>query len=276
MNRKIVIIHENEECAQNVHNMVSILMTNVSAHNITVYVRTPFAMSFNIAHERTLCTTEIIPAECDTEPKTRNWILDKERGTCDFLHVISDNVELLKNPNAFISDIEKTMTALDYPIWLSTVTDSCNYVYSKYNPRMRVVLDRPDVCEKLGLSGELCFTSHSNTQWMIYDMPHIANSDMRFDERFTVPMFFIIDLLARLRNRKPAGSLRFMNNYLTVGSEYDVFRNLPNASKKPDDQKKLAEEDATFKQSGINFAPDNNMDLLLDTLWEKIKIKASI
>lgn len=31
-----------------------------------------------------------------------------------------------------------------------------------------------------------------------------------------------------------------------------------------------------FKQSGINFAPDNNMDLILDTLWEKIKIKADI
>jgi hypothetical protein len=111
-------------------------------------------------------------------------------------------VEIIKDPSLFIADLENMMAALDYTVWFSTATDGCNYVYQKYNPRIRVFCDRPE-CERLRLRGELDFTSHSNTQWVAYDMSKTAGTDlMRFDDRFTVAMFFIIEFLARRRNTK--------------------------------------------------------------------------
>lgn len=273
VDRRIAIIHEHGEYAANVNGIVSALMANCVAPEITVFTRTPEG-GFNAAHERCSCRNEVIPAECDNEPKVRNWINSRYAGFSGFLHVLTDSVELLRDPSGFVSDLERMMSALDYPLWLNTACDGCNMVYSKYNPRMRIQCDRPE-CEKLGLSGELDFTSHSNTQWVCYDMRAMAGSDLlRFDERFTVPMFFIIELLARRRNTKAKGSLFFMNQYLTVGSEYGTFRNLKGMRQEQPDQKKMQEEDAAFKAMGVNFSPDNNIDEVLETLWEKIVEKA--
>ncbi len=141
----------------------------------------------------------------------RNWVNAQYGGFDGFLHVLADTVEVLKDPSQFVVQLESAMKALDYSLWLSTVTDPCNYVYSKYNPRIRISCDREE-CSKVGLSGDICFTSHSNTQWMSYDMAVLKGSDLlRFDERFTVPMFFIIELLARRRAAKKTGDLYYMN-----------------------------------------------------------------
>ena len=261
MNRRsIAIINSKEENFENVQNMLSMLMANAVADRITVYTRKN-AAQFNISHERCSCSGEDIPAECDNEPKIRNWVNSKYASDCGFLHIIEDSVELLKDPSSFISDLENMMAALDYTVWFSTVTDGCNYVYQKYNPRIRVSCDRPE-CEKLGIKGELDFTSHSNTKWIAYDMSKTAGTDlMRFDERFTVAMFFIIEFLARRRNTKCPDQLFYMNQYLTVGSEASTFRNfkssVPNSQPDPAVMKK---EDDIFKSMNINFAPDNNVD----------------
>lgn len=167
------------------------------------------------------------------------------------------------------------MKALDYSVWLSTVTDPCNFVYSKYNPRIRISCDR-DECAKIGLSGDLCFTSHSNTQWMAYDMGALAGSDLlKLDERFAVPMFFIIELLARRKATKNAGDLYYMNQYLTVGSEYGTFRTLLDAKKEQSDPKAMQAEDAVFKSMNLNYAPDNAIDPILEALWDRISAKAA-
>ena len=60
------------------------------------------------------------------------------------------------------------MDAFEYDVWFSTTCDNCNYVYSKYNPRLAVMLDKVEYF-KFNLGEKLVFTSHSNTQWIAYD-----------------------------------------------------------------------------------------------------------
>jgi hypothetical protein len=61
-----------------------------------------------------------------------------------FLHVVKSGVKILPGVAEFVPALERAMHELDYSVWLSTVTDGCNYVYSKYNPRVRIRLDRPE------------------------------------------------------------------------------------------------------------------------------------
>ena len=271
--RTIVIINRESAHTANMRRIMDIFTANALAGRIVVFQTNP-DMSLNFTTDRTQCSAEQIPSECDTEPKLRNEINRRFANSCDFLHVISDSVEILKDPSEFISDVENMMEKLDYHVWFSTVTDSCNYVYSKYNPRIRIRLDRPET-EKLGMKGELYFTSHSNTQWIIYDNRALSGSDLyRFDERFSVPMFFIIEFLARRRNTKKTGSLFYMNQYMTVESELGVFRNLTDAIQQQPDKNEMVANDAEFKKMNLNYAADNNVDEILETLWEKISEKA--
>ncbi len=61
---------------------------------------------------------------------------------------------------------------------------------------------------------------------------------------------------------------------MTVGSEYKTFRTLPDAKKEKNDPKVMQEEDAVFKSMNLNYAPDNAIDPILETLWDKISSKA--
>ena len=167
------------------------------------------------------------------------------------------------------------MKVFDYPVWLSTVTDGCNYVYGKYNPRIRICADRPE-CAALGIHGDICFTSHSNMMWVAYDLDGIKDNDLlRVDERFTVAMYFIIEFLARRKRLCGAESVCFMNQYMTVGSEQGAFSAVE--EKHPSERPKpeiMQAEDKAFKEMNIDYSPDNSVDLVLERFWEKIKSKA--
>lgn len=41
------------------------------------------------------------------------------------------------------------MAALDYSIHFSTVTDPCNYIFKKFNPRLTIDIDDEDAKTKL-------------------------------------------------------------------------------------------------------------------------------
>lgn len=124
--------------------------------------------------------------------------------------MLEDSTELLKIPTGFICDIEHTMDVLDYHVWFSTVCDNCNYLYAKYNPRLAVVMDKVEYLP-LGLGNKLLFTSHSNTQWIVYDFAKVPDDLLKFDEDFTIAMYYIIEYLARRRNTKAKNSVYFMN-----------------------------------------------------------------
>jgi hypothetical protein len=104
-------------------------------------------------------------------------------------------------------------------------------------------------------------------------MDGIKDRDLlRFEEKFTIAMYYIIEFLARRRKIGGEGSLFFMNQYLAVGKEVGAFCNM-DIDDGPLDQAKMKEEDAVFKAMNVDYSPDNNVDFILEALWRKILAK---
>lgn len=222
-------------------------------------------------------STKVIPDTCDTLAKARNFINEwfKKENFGGFLHVVEDGLELKSTLALFVNSIEKMMDVLDYDVWFNTVCDPCNYVYSKFNPRISVAIDREET-KPLGLSSKIMFTSHSNTAWVCYNFSKASDDLLKFNEQFDIPMFMIIEYLARRRNTKSAGQLYFMNMYATIPEEVGAFKTSSNArgeDEMPTPPEKMAAEDKIFRELGVNFAPDNNIDEVLEALWAKLKSK---
>lgn len=218
-------------------------------------------------------TTIKFPTVVDTEPKQRNWINDNYRNGMKFsgfLYVIAGNTKILKDPTSFMNQLEAMMTQLDYPVWFNTICDPCNYVMSKYNPRLAISLDDENY-KTTTIGSKLLYTSHSNAQVIVYDMANVSDNLLKFDEDFTVPMFFIIEFLARRRNTKQIGQLFYMNQYLTVESEYGMFEVI-NTNKAEPSTDIMKSEDNKFKSKNINHIPDNNIDIVLEETAKKLKI----
>ena len=212
-----------------------------------------------------------MPQDASTSPKQKNFILRwaKQKSIGGFLHIVEDTVALDKDPSSYIASIQRAMDVLDYDIHFSTVTDPCNYVFKKFCPRLTIRLDDEEVTKKLGLSGELMFTSHSNTFWTIYNM---SKDIQEYDEKFTIAMFYIIEYLARRKATKHPSQLYFMNQYLCLSSEVGTFHNLPTKGQDVSPET-MQEEDMAFKKMGVDYAPDNNLDQVLDILYMKLKEK---
>ena len=218
--------------------------------------------------------TKVIPEACDNLSKARNFInaFFKEEKFGGFLHIVEDLVELNADLKQFVESIEKMMDALDYDVWFNTICDPCNYVYSKFNPRVSIELDREDV-KPLGLSSKLMFTSHSNTSWICYNFSKVPDDLLKFNESFDIPMFMIIEYLARRRNTRVGGQPYFMNMYATIPEEVGVFKMASSFDSDEIKPEKMAAEDKMFRELNINFAPDNNIDEVLEAVWAKLKSK---
>lgn len=272
MKRIIAVLHEHSDMTENVHKIANIILENACADAFYVFTKESLE-EFNYANGTQICQNVCWPAECDNIPKVRNWINSyfKTNQFNGMLHVLEDTTEILKIPTGFITDVENMMKKLDYDVWFSTVCDTCNYVYAKYNPRLGIVIDRAEMF-KLNLGSQLLFTSHSNTQWIIYNYEKAPEDLLKFNDSFSIAMFYIIEYLARRRNTKKENQLYFMNQYLTVESELGTFKKL-NCNIKEDDPNVMKEEDAKFKQLNVNFSPDNNIDTVLETTYKKLKEK---
>lgn len=213
------------------------------------------------------------PATLKNDAAIRNWI-NSQAGikTARFLHVVDGSTELLKDPSEFLAQLEKTMDVLDYSFWLATSCDSCNYLYQKFCPRVVIALDAPEY-QKLGLPAELVLTSHSNLQWVAYDLEKTSQSELEFDEDFTIAMYEIIEALAR-RKAKKNSQPYFMNQYVTVPAEAGVFR-VSKLFKVPElDQLKLKSEDLVFKAKNVQHSADNAIDEVLMAIKTKLDEKA--
>jgi hypothetical protein len=217
----------------------------------------------------------VIPESCDTASKARNFINESFKVTNfnGYLHVLEDIVELKNDPKNFLTALEKMMSIFDYDVWLDTSCDPCNYIYAKFNPRLSIDLDREDV-KNLGLSNKILFTSHSNTAWMCYDFSKVSDDLLKFNENFDIPMFMIIEYLARRRNTRRPDQIYRMNMYMTVPEEIGVFNTSTSDVNEPT-QEKMSKEDQIFRSLAINFAPDNNIDELLECVWNKLKNKTN-
>jgi len=269
MRRIFAIISKTAGCEPNVCKMVRLLKM-VSDSDVVVF--TTGKLTDGAENIK-------LPDDLNTEPKIRNWINRRFEtdGFSGFLHVISDTTELLIDPTVFVTDIEQMMSVMDYNVWFNTACDPLNYAYAKYTPSLTVNVDDDNVSKVTGLTGKIHIASHSNTQWIIYDFSRLVGSDLlRFDEDFSIPMFYIVELLSRRRNTARKDQLYFMNQYLTVGSEPGTFRNLRNVVLPTDSESDMKRENDIWQSKKINFRPDYNVDTLLEKIWEKLMEKAGI
>lgn len=268
MNRIFAILYTTEKLKDNVKKTYDLL----KKLNEKVYI-----FSYNKLPEYDSDVIILDKNVYDTIPKFRNYVNKyfKDQKFSGYLHVINDSTDIINNPSVFINNIEKTIDVLDYDVWFSTVTDECNYVYSKYNPRLAVALDKQEY-KKLDLPENFVFfTSNSNTQWVIYNYAKITDDLLRFDEDFTVDMFYIIEFLARRNlDRRTQTQLYYMNWYMSIPSEYGVFKTitLDNVDKNMNSMEK---EDKIFKAKNVNLATiniDRLLSVLNELLSEKLKI----
>lgn len=217
-------------------------------------------------------STKIIPESCNNISKARNFInaTMKLSGFQGFFHVVQDNVELVSNTSRFLESLENMMDVLDYDVWLNTSCDQCNYVYSKYNPRISISIDTPEA-KNLGLPDYINLTSHSNTAWICYNFFKAPDSLLSFNENFSIPMFMIIEFLARRKASKKENQPYFMNMYMSVPEEIGVFK--CNDDEDAVSNSKMMEEDKIFKSLNVAYSPDNNVDQVIEALWSKINSK---
>lgn len=152
------------------------------------------------------------PAEADTTPKKMNFILDwcKGLGFDGFLHIVDSSIRFNGKTKAYMDKLESTMKVLDYGIHFSTATDRCNFIFNKFCPRMTLDIDDEEAKAKLRLPDKIFFTSNSNISYMVFDFS-APECLLRFDERFTIGMYYIIDFLSRRRAQRAEGQLYFMN-----------------------------------------------------------------
>ena len=261
---------KNDSMHDNVKNTISLLREQYSINypfvvcgiDINDIFDSEFVSKYNLV-------TLNIPDECDNISKIKNYILEEFEKIefKGYLHLIEDTIQFFKNPDEYVKKVETTMDFLDYDIYFSTVTDPCNYVYSKFNPRITLDIDDNSLIER-GITKEISFTSHANIAYTIWNFAKLLLNVPKFNNSFSVAMYMIIEFLARRRKDKDAKQLYFMNQYLSIAEENKTFGSLN--VKQNISQQTMAAEDAIFKSLNVNHAPDNNIDVVLDTLYAKI------
>ena len=275
-NRAVAVINDSNENSSQVSDIVYSLALSKCFEKIVVFTKFNIDIDIDIGcscNSSEIIEMQDIPSDKDTRPKVKNYVTQqmKQKFGGYMLHVIEDRVKINKNPNEFIIDIENIMDKLDLNSYFGTITDTCNYVYSKYNPRLNISIDN-EKYKKLEIDNIL-FCSHSNVQWVIFDLSSATDAELYFDEEFTIDMFWIIEYLAQRRNVFK-DSLYFMNQYITCQSEYGVYSRIEGtAADNSNDQQRMAIEDKLFKSKNIDFSPTNNIDMILEKLYSKLNSK---
>jgi hypothetical protein len=211
-----------------------------------------------------------VPEEIDSPAKLKNLIIDwtEDHVKKGFLHIVESSVEILKDPAEYVTTLEKTMEVLDYRSRFSTVTDPCNYVFNRFNPRVQIDFEDDENIKELGLPQKISFTSHANTAWTTFIVDTEVEKIQRFNENFTVMMYVIIEYFAKRKAQKTDKQLYYMNQYLSIDEELGVIRRTANDASI--DQKTMSNESKVFNDLGLDTTPDNNIDAILERVYNVI------
>lgn len=208
-----------------------------------------------------------IPNEyTDSEAKIKNYVTKYfiENNFKGFLHVIEDSVEIFNSPEKFVNELEIMMNKLKLKSWFNTITDKLNFTFNIYNPRFSIVIDEPEFKEKYDKI--IHWTSHANTSWVCYNLEQGNFSDFEFDERFKIPMFYIIKFLADRRNQKQNGEMYYMNFYPSIDEEKDVFRLLRVKDFIEITAQDKNNEHNLFNSLNVNYSQDNIIEPIFEDM----------
>lgn len=196
------------------------------------------------------------------------WFQENYSGKNVKVHILQNNIEFLKDPVEFFNEIEKMMNMLDYDVWFNTVTDECNYVFSKYDCRFAVAINNCDLQKTYDKT--IKWTSHANPNYTIIDIdkfvPVEKETGKLFDDVFDIPMFYIIKYLAK-RKMEHRG---FMNYYPTISEEHGTFSSFNVNHKDNFSQQQMQKEDILFRSMQLDHEPNGNPEEVMDYMVEKI------
>lgn len=209
-------------------------------------------------------------AVVESRSATKNFVSKYliEHNTKGFVHVLEDNVEFFgdfETQTKFNNAIENFLSTFKINVWFNTITDVCNLIFNKFNPRFTIKMDATKYQSKF--SNDIIWASHSSTSYIIYNMDNITIEEMLFEEKFKIPMFYILEFLARKR----ASGKGFMNLYPTVPEEKGVFRKLDNCEMNQTAFKSFNEEENIFKSMNINMQADMNVDKIFEFIENSLK-----
>ena len=191
----------------------------------------------------------------------------KENFKDEFAYVIYDSIQFKKDPKIFMDSIEEMMQKLKLDVWFNTYTDGCNFVFTKFDGRVSVAINDPDL-QKI-YDKKIIWTSNSNPNFSILDLEKFAlpENGKTFDDRFEIPMFWIIKFLCERRRDKKG----FMNYYPTISEEIGVFKsgNFNDGMKTvPERMKK---EDGMFTEFKLDHSPSQSVEELMDFIVDRLK-----
>lgn len=199
----------------------------------------------------------------DSRSATKNFVLKYifENVKTGFVHLMEDSIQFIGDidtQTTFNNEIEKFISIFNLGVWLNTTTDECNYVFEKYNPRFTIKIDNESYSNRY--SNDIIWTSHANTSYVIYNLDKITYDEVKFDDRFKVPMFYILEFLARRRSQNKG----FMNMYPTIMAERGVFSKIKNIKVDHSAFKNFSTEEILFKSLELNMQPTVNVDEIFE------------
>jgi len=184
-------------------------------------------------------------------------------GNRTYAYTICDSIQFKKDPTIFCNEIEKMMDKLKLDVWLNTYTDGCNFVFNKFDGRVSVAINEPEL--KSIYDKTIIWTSHANPNVMVLDIDKLESGKM-FDDRFDIPMFWIIKYLCeRARDKKG-----FMNHYPTIEDEIGVYK-CGNFGGIEPTQEQLKKEDELFKSFNLDHSPNMSVEVLMDFIIDRLK-----
>jgi hypothetical protein len=181
-----------------------------------------------------------------------------------FVHIIEDIVQIYNDSEIFLDKIEQMMQILKLKSWFNTSCDQCNFVYSKYNPRLYIAID--DERMKKVYDKTIAWCSNANTLWTIWNYDMCTFEDLRFEEKFQFSMYLIIEFLARRRNTKKNGELYYMNYYPSIPEELNVFKCMDVKNGKQFTNDEINNEGKIFKEMGIDNHADTDINVLMEDI----------
>ena len=260
----IAVTHKNSD----VLNQIVRWVKTVPETNVVVYSNGEMDRIEGVEDRKIPCEALV------SESRVRNFITNDlvDNGTVGFIHIIDDAVEILSDPSSFVVEIERMMAKLHIGTWLNTVTDPMNYTFKIYNPRFSIRID--DEKLKTLYDKTLYFTSHANTSWIVWNTEESTRDELMFDDRFSIPMYFIVKFLADRRKRHEKGKLDYMNLYPTISEEQDVFRlaRLDSMIREPS-QKESVVESKLFQDLNVDVGPTLDINVVMEDIISALSEK---
>jgi hypothetical protein len=240
--------------------------------NILVYVReslknTDFVNTFNSFNENSNVSLRFYDDDIRfKQSNLRNFVSKQliDEKTTGFVHIIEDIVQIYNDSEIFLDKIEQMMQILNLKSWFNTSCDQCNFVYSKYNPRLYIAID--DERMKKVYDKTIAWCSNANTLWTIWNYDMCTFEDLRFEEKFQFSMYLIIEFLARRRNTKKNGELYYMNYYPSIPEELNVFKCMDVKNGKQFTNDEINNEGKIFKEMCIDNHADTDINVLMEDI----------